>query len=107
VVDRPAVLDTFVHRQIINFSRFERVIQFIRADGAFVFITGLETVTPSTDALSVCLVRTSDHAALHHRLDDENGTWRLFVCHANLIANSGAFKSSRSPDQFTGVARPA
>src|SRR5262245_13106540 len=56
IVGRQAVLDTFVHSQIINFSRFDRAIEFIHADGAFVFIMGLETVTPVTDAPSAGLV---------------------------------------------------
>ena len=47
VVGRRAVLDTFVRAGVINFSIFERQIEFIRADGAFVFIMGLETVSQS------------------------------------------------------------
>ena len=50
VVGRRAVLDTFVHSGIINFKTFDRQIEFIRADGSFVFIMGLETVTPLSDA---------------------------------------------------------
>jgi hypothetical protein len=41
VVGRQAVLDTFVHAGIINFSVFERHIEPIRADGPYVFIMGL------------------------------------------------------------------
>jgi hypothetical protein len=50
VVGRRVVLDTFVHAGVINFSRFEREIEFIRVDGAFVFIMGMEIVTPISDA---------------------------------------------------------
>ena len=50
VVGRRAVLDTFVGAGVINFSKFERQIEFIRADGAYVTIMGLETVTAISDA---------------------------------------------------------
>jgi hypothetical protein len=33
VVGRRANLDTFVHSGVINFSRLDRLIEFIRADG--------------------------------------------------------------------------
>ena len=56
VVGRRAVLDTFVHAGIINFSLFERRIEHIRADGPYVFIMGLETVKPTRDAPSAGLV---------------------------------------------------
>src|SRR5262245_52186809 len=56
VVGRRVVLDTFVRAGVINFSTFERQIEFIRADGAFVFIMGLETVQPISDAPSAGLV---------------------------------------------------
>ena len=56
VIGRRAVMETFVHSSVINFSTFERHIEFIRADGDFVFIMGLETVVPASDAPSVGLV---------------------------------------------------
>lgn len=56
VVGRRAVLDTFVRAGIINFSTFERPIEFIRDDGPFVFIMGLETVKPLSDTPSAGLV---------------------------------------------------
>jgi len=52
VVGRRAVLDVFVRAGVINFSKFERQIEFIRADGPFVIIMGLETVEPVSDAPS-------------------------------------------------------
>src|SRR6267142_3500920 len=51
-----AVLDAFVHSGVINFSKFERQIESIRADGLFVIIMGLETVQPIADAPSAGLV---------------------------------------------------
>jgi ketosteroid isomerase-like protein len=86
VVGRRAVLDTFVHAGIINFSVFERRIEHIRADGPFVFIMGLETVKPIRDAPSAGLV--AGHT-IERRFTNiwknEDGTWRLFARHANVI----------------------
>lgn len=88
VVGRRAVLDTFVGAGIINFSKFERQIEFIRADGPFVFIMGLETVEPLTDAPSAGLV--AGHTIRRRFTNiwrNEGGTWRLFARHANVIPN--------------------
>jgi len=41
VVGRRAVLDTFVRAGVINFSTFERQIEFIQVDGPYVVIMGL------------------------------------------------------------------
>ena len=86
VVGKRAVLDTFVRAGIINFSTFERQIEFVRADGAFVIIMGLETVQPVSDAPSAGLVAGQ---AIKRRFTNvwknEAGTWRLFVRHANVI----------------------
>jgi ketosteroid isomerase-like protein len=86
VLGKRAVLDMFVRAGIINFSTFERQIEFIRADGAFVIIMGLETVQPVTDALSAGLVAGQ---AIKRRFTNvwknEAGIWRLFVRHANVI----------------------
>jgi hypothetical protein len=56
VVGKRAVLDMFVKSGIIDFAQFDRNIEFIRADGAFVFIMGLETVNPRSDAPGAGLV---------------------------------------------------
>lgn len=86
VIGRRAVMDTFVHSSVINFSTFERQIEFIRADGDFVFIMGLETVVPVGDAPSVGLVAGQ---AIKRRFTNiwknESGSWRLFARHANVI----------------------
>jgi ketosteroid isomerase-like protein len=86
VVGRRAVLDAFVHSGIINFSKFERQIEFIRADGPFVIIMGLETVQPISDAPSAGLLAGR---LIKRRFTNiwknEAGTWRLFVRHANVI----------------------
>jgi ketosteroid isomerase-like protein len=88
VVGRRAVLDMFVHSGVINFSMFERQVEFIGVDGAFVFIMGLETLIPISDAPSAGLVAGK---TIKRRFTNiwkkEDGTWRLFARHANVIAN--------------------
>ena len=87
VVGKRAVLDTFVGAGVINFSSFERQIEFVRVDGDYVFIMGLETVVPITDAPAAGLVAGQ---TVHRRFTNvwkrENGVWRLFARHANVIA---------------------
>lgn len=86
VVGRRAVLDTFVRAGVINFSKFERQVEFIRADGPFVFIMGLETVEPVTDAPSAGLV--AGHTIRRRFTNiwkNEGGTWRLFARHASNV----------------------
>ena len=88
VVGRRAVLDVFVRAGVINFSKFERQIEFIRADGPFVIIMGLETVEPVRDAPSAGLV--AGHTIKRRFTNiwkNEGGTWRLFARHANVIPN--------------------
>jgi Domain of unknown function (DUF4440) len=88
VVGRQTVLDTFVHGQAINFSRFDRQIEFIRADGPYVFVLRLETVTPITDAPSAGLMAGRVVTRRFTNIwKNEGGTWRLFVRHANVVAN--------------------
>ena len=86
VVGRESVLETFVNAGVINFSTFERQIEFVRADGAFVFIMGLETLVSVTDAPAAGLIagRTTKRR-FTNVWKDENGTWRLFARHANVI----------------------
>lgn len=83
---RRAVLDAFVHSGIINFSTFERQIELIRADGPFVIIMGVETVQPMNDVPAAGLVAGQ---LIKRRFTNiwknEDGTWRLFVRHANVI----------------------
>jgi ketosteroid isomerase-like protein len=88
VVGRQAVLDTFVHSGIINFGRFERQYEFVRADGALVFLMGLETLEPLSDAPSAGLVAgRTVRRRFTNIWKKEDGTWRLFARHANVIPN--------------------
>jgi ketosteroid isomerase-like protein len=86
VVGKRAVLDTFVRAGVINFSTFDRQIEFVRADGGFVIIMGLETVQPISDAPSAGLVAGQAIKRRYANVwKNEAGTWRLFVRHANVI----------------------
>lgn len=87
VVGKRAVLDTFVRAGVINFSVFERQIEFVRVDGVFVIIMGLETVQPITDAPTAGLVAGQTiRRRFTNVWKNEAGTWRLSLRHANVIA---------------------
>jgi hypothetical protein len=86
VVGKRAVLDAFVGSGVINFSSFERQIEFSRADGAFFIIMGLETVQPISDAPSAGLMAGQTIKRRFTNIwKNEAGTWRLFVRHANVV----------------------
>jgi ketosteroid isomerase-like protein len=88
VVGRQRNLDAFVRSGIINFSSFERTIEFARVDGAFALIMGLETVTPRSDAPSVGLVAGRPVKRRFTNIWKKEGdTWRLYWRHANVIAS--------------------
>ena len=86
VVGRQQNLDTFVRGGVINFSSFERTIEFTRVDGNFGVLMGLETVVPRTDVPSAGLVAGQ---VIRRRFTniwkDEAGAWRLYARHANVI----------------------
>ena len=86
VVWRQENLDTFVRGGVINFSSFERTIEFVRVDGNFGVLMGLETVVPRTDVPSAGLVAGQ---VIRRRFTNiwknEGGTWRLYWRHANVI----------------------
>ena len=86
VVGKRTVLDNFVHTGIINFSTFERQIEFIRVDGDFATIMGLETVQPISDAPTSGLKAGQ---TIQRRFTNiwrrDRDTWRLFIRHANVI----------------------
>jgi hypothetical protein len=88
VVGRRAVLETFVSSGVINFSRFDREIEFVRADGSYVIIMGLEKLVPMNSAPGAGLVAGQ---AVERRFTNiwknEAGTWRMFARHANVLPN--------------------
>jgi hypothetical protein len=63
VVGKRAVLDDFVRTGIINFSSFERHIEFARVDGEFVFFMGIEIVQAKTDSPANGAHRRPDHSS--------------------------------------------
>ena len=86
VVGRQANLDAFVRSGIINFSTFDRVIEAVRIDNDFVALMGLETVVARSDAPSVGLVAGQPVKRRFTNIwKRENGTWRLYWRHANVI----------------------
>jgi len=86
VVGRDAVLDTCVRAGIINFSSFERRIEFVRADGPFVILMGLETVHPVSSSPSAGLVAGQVVTRRFTNIwKNEAGTWRLAIRHANVF----------------------
>lgn len=86
VIGRRTNLDTFVRGGIINFSSFERAIEFIRIDGDFAVIMGLETVKPVSDAPSAGLVAGQLVTRRFTNVwKNEADAWRLYWRHANVI----------------------
>ena len=89
VIGRQENLDTFVRGGVINFSSFERTIEFGGVDGDFGVLMGLETVVPRTDVPSAGLVAGQ---VIRRRFTNiwknEGGTWRLYWRHANVILRS-------------------
>jgi ketosteroid isomerase-like protein len=86
VVGKQAILDKFVRSGVINFSRFERSIEFARVDGDIVTLMGLETLQPVSDAPAAGLragqITTRRFTNIWKR---EGDAWRLFIRHANVI----------------------
>jgi ketosteroid isomerase-like protein len=86
VVGKRAVIDGVVRAGVINYSLFERQIEFIRVDGDFATIMGLETVRPISDAPASGLKAGQ---LIQRRVTNiwkrEGETWRLFIRHANVI----------------------
>jgi ketosteroid isomerase-like protein len=85
-IGKRAAIDAFVRAGVINFSSFERQIEFIRVDGDFAFIMGLETVVPVSDAPAFGLFAGQPVQRRFTNIWKKEGdTWRLFARHANVI----------------------
>ena len=83
VADKRALLNALVPR-----SSYVRQIEFVRVDGDFAFIMGLETLVAVTDAPSVGLVAGQPtRRRFTHVWKKEGNTWRLYARHANVIAD--------------------
>ena len=86
VVGKRAVIDTFVRSGIINFSSYDRNIEFIKVDGSFAIIMGSETLIPAANAPTVGLaVGRKVIRRFTNIWKNEGGTWRLFLRHANVV----------------------
>ncbi|GAC1479875.1 MAG: hypothetical protein NVS1B4_24750 [Gemmatimonadaceae bacterium] len=86
VIGRQSNLDTFVRGGIINFSSFERAIEFARVDGGFCVLMGVEIVTPISDAPSAGLVAGREVKRRFTNIWKKEGdTWRLYWRHANVV----------------------
>lgn len=86
VIGKSAVLDTFVKSGVIDFTSFERQYEFVRVDGGFAFVMGLETLTPNKDAPAAGLKAGQ---TLRRRFTNiwkkEAKGWRLFARHASNL----------------------
>ena len=83
VADKRALMDALVPR-----SSYDRQIEFIRVDGDFAFIMGLETIVAATDAPGVGLVAGQPTLRRFTNIwKREEGTWRLYARHANVIGD--------------------
>jgi hypothetical protein len=90
VSGKESVLATFVDSGVIDFSTYERSIEFIREDTPFVFIMGLETLMPNVDAPSAGLKKgQSVRRRFTNIWKNEAGTWRLWARHANVMKQLG------------------
>ena len=83
VADKRALMDALVPR-----SSYVRQIEFIRVDGDFAFVMGLETIVAATDAPGVRLVAGQPTQRRFTNVwKREGGAWRLYARHANVIAD--------------------
>jgi ketosteroid isomerase-like protein len=99
-IGKRAVLDAFVRSGIINFSSFERQIEFVRVDGDFAFIMGLETLVPLSDAPSAGLrAGQPTQRRFTNIWKREAGTWRLYARHANVIPARPAPDDPEEPNE--------
>ena len=82
-----AVLDDFVRTGIIDFSSFEREIEFMRVDGDFVTTMGVETLRARADSPANGLrAGQTTRRRVTNIWRREGDTWRLYIRHANVIA---------------------
>jgi ketosteroid isomerase-like protein len=83
---RRAVIDDFVRTGIIDFSSFDRSIEYMRVEGSLAITMGLETLRALSDSPANGL-RAGDTA--RRRFTNiwrrEGDTWRLYIRHANVI----------------------
>jgi hypothetical protein len=89
VVGKKAVLDAFIHSGIINFSSFERDIEFLKVDDDFGIVMGSETLVPAASAASAGLTAGQKVVRRFTNIwKKESGVWRLYWRHANVVPSS-------------------
>ena len=85
LVGKAALLD-WVDRGIINFSSFDRQVEFARIDGDIAILMGSESVTPVGDAPKAGLRAGQTIQRRFTNVWKRNaGTWRLYARHANVL----------------------
>jgi ketosteroid isomerase-like protein len=90
VVGKLAVLDTFIRGGIINFSSFERDVEFLRIDGDFAIIMGSETLVPVASARAAGLIAGKKVVRRFTNIwKKEGNVWRLYWRHANVVPTGG------------------
>ncbi len=81
VADKRALMMALVPR-----SSYVREVEFIRIEGDFALLMGLETLIAATDAPGVGLVAgRPTRRRFTHVWRREGDTWRLYARHANVI----------------------
>ncbi|BDC50805.1 hypothetical protein F183_A31210 [Bryobacterales bacterium F-183] len=87
VQGKAAVLETFVSSGVIDFASFDRAYEYVRLDGSFAFLMGLETLMPNVDAPSAGLKAGQLVRRRFTNIwkQEADGQWRLYARHANVI----------------------
>lgn len=78
---RNQVLD-FIPQGFIDYSSFERNVEFVRVDGDYVIFMGSETVKPIRNAPFAGQTVQRRYTNIWK---NEGGTWRLVARHANVV----------------------
>jgi hypothetical protein len=73
----------------INFSSFERDIEFLKVDDDFGIVMGSETLVPAASAASAGLTAGQKVVRRFTNIwKKESGVWRLYWRHANVVPSS-------------------
>ena len=67
---RKAVMNAFVASNVIDFSSFERQVEYVKVDGSFAVIMGLETVTSKRRTGGRTRRREDHPAPVHEHLEE-------------------------------------
>lgn len=81
VVGRRAVLDTFVHGNIIDFAPLDRTIEHVRVDGDLAVVMGVETMRLAGDASLAGQTVQRRFTNIWRR---EGDAWHLYARHVDV-----------------------